>query len=621
MNTELELLRFSTTGSVDDGKSTLLGRLLYETRCIFEDQYSAIENASQKRGYQETDLSLLLDGLSSEREQGITIDVAYRYFHTHKRRFIVSDTPGHEQYTRNMVSGASNVDLAIILIDASRGMSTQSRRHGFILSLLQIPHVLVAINKMDAVDYDENVYRQLREDYLKFCEKLKIPDLQFIPVSALRGENITRRSEKMPWYRGSTLLHMLENTEVRNLKNLVDFRFPVQWVSQPNHSTRAYAGKVSSGHIRKGEEILILPSGQSTRVKEIFTFDGNQSEASVGEVVSIQTEDERDISRGDMLVRPQNMPLVTQDLDCMLCWLSESPLDLNKSYYLKQSTRSVRVQFKELNYHIDVNTLSRNEATTLKMNEIGRAQLVCHQAVIVDAFERNRATGSFVLIDEDTANTVAAGMVRGRSNQASKLPDFEPAHIYPESINPSRSAWEERNQHKSAVLWLTGLSGAGKSTVARALTHHLFEQQYQVINLDGDNIRKGLCHNLGFSADERKENIRRTAAAAELFFEQGNLVVCSFISPFQADRDAARALFPVGRFYEVFVDCPLEVCQARDPKGLYEKALSGEIKGFTGISSPYEAPTAPELHLRSDRLSVTECLESILNRLKNDGIL
>ena len=633
---EKELLRFSTTGSVDDGKSTLIGRLLFETRAIFEDQFAAIEKTSRRRGQGETDLSLLLDGLAAEREQGITIDVAWRYFATPKRRFVIADTPGHEQYTRNMITGASQAQLAIILIDARRGVQIQSKRHGFLLSLLQVPHLIVAVNKMDLVNYAEDVFQAIVAEYAGFSSKLEIRDISYLPVSALAGDNITRRSENMPWYQGPTLLHSLENVEIGADRNLIDFRFPVQYVLRPNQNFRGYAGKVASGLIRPGENVAVLPSGQTAHIEKIHSFDGELDQAAIGESVTLTLDRELDISRGDMLVRPHNLPLVGSALDAMLCWLDDSPLDPERTYLLKHGTRTVRAHLQTISYLIDVNTLARRPAESFALNEIGRVEIQTAQPLAFDPFRENPATGRFILIDPDHCRTVAAGMIRGPVRHLADViqtvdshgasppggqapagaPNISPIH---QVIAPRE--WEERNGHRGAVLWMTGLSGSGKSTIADLLVRRLFEQGRRVIGLDGDQLRHGLCSDLGFSPAERAENVRRAAEVARLFLDQGNLVVASFVSPYRSDRALVRERIPAQGFFEVFVDTPLEVCQARDPKGLYRKAAAGEIPGFTGLSAPYEPPQRPEIHLRTLELSVEQAVTELLTRLRASGIL
>jgi bifunctional enzyme CysN/CysC len=628
----VDLLRFTTAGSVDDGKSTLIGRLLYDSKAIFQDQLEAVERASLSRGDDEVDLALLMDGLRAEREQKITIDVAYRYFATPKRKFIIADTPGHIQYTRNMVTGASTAELAIILVDARKGILTQSKRHGFLATLLQIPHLVVAINKMDLIDYDQAIYNQIMADYQEFAAKLSVQDIIFIPISALRGDNVVDKSFNMPWYDGPTLLHHLEHVNVGASRNLVDFRFPVQTVIRPNQDFRGFAGRVASGRIAVGEEVVVLPSGLSSRVKSIVTYEGELAEAVHGDSVVLALADEIDISRGDMIVRTRNLPQKSNQLDAILCWMSETPLNRQGTYWLQHTSRLVKTFIAELNYKIDVDTMHRQATETLALNEIGRVQLTTTQPLFFDLYQLNRNTGSFILIDPFTNNTVAAGMIRGRSRQVSDLVEKEAtaevaadrkqsSNVSWQSLGVSRERRESLNGHKAAVLWFTGLSGSGKSTVAKKVEQVLFEQGSQTMFLDGDNMRHGLNGDLGFSEHDRKENIRRVAEVARLGFEHGNIVLCSFISPFQADRDFARSLLPEGRFFEVFVKCDLEVCKRRDPKGLYARALKGEIQNFTGISSPYEEPASPELVVETDLQSTEEIVEQILTALAAQGII
>lgn len=635
MPKEKTLLRFTTTGSVDDGKSTLIGRLLYETRSIYEDQYVAVEKTSRRKGLDEVDLALLLDGLSAEREQGITIDVAYRYFETPVRKFIIADTPGHIQYTRNMVTGASTAELAVILIDARNGILTQSKRHGFIVSLLHIPHLIVAVNKMDLVDYSESVYNEIVAQYQEFSEKLDIHDIIFIPVSALKGDNVVAKSAQMPWYHGSPLLHYLENLHVSADRNLIDFRFPVQVAVRPHLDFRGYAGKITSGTISPGEEIVVLPSGKSSKVKSISTYDGELSEAFAPQSVVLTLHDEIDISRGDMIVRKDNLPQVGNHLEAILCWMDEQALSKTTPYILKHTTRTVRAFIARILYKIDVNTLHRERGVeTFVLNDIGRVEIRMASPIFFDPYNVNHGTGSFILIDPLTNNTVAAGMIRGSVRKIDELVERAEGEIRKQKKSPHttwtgwnipRERREERYGHKGAVLWLTGYSGSGKSTIARDLEKELFAAGVQTMLLDGDSIRQGLCGDLGFSDRDRSENIRRVGEVAKLFFESGHVVICTFISPFEKDRSFVRSLFPEGRFFEVYVKCDLEVCKRRDPNGLYQKTLAGEIKDFTGISSPYEAPQHPEIILETDLHSVEESVVCIIDRLKlghiimNDG--
>lgn len=627
----MDLLRFTTAGSVDDGKSTLIGRMLYDSKAIFQDQMDAIEEVSKRRGDEGVDLALLTDGLRAEREQGITIDVAYRYFATPKRKFIIADTPGHIQYTRNMVTGASNAELAIILIDARKGVLTQSKRHAFIASLLQIPHILVAVNKMDLVDFDEKTYRDIVTEFTSFASKLSLQNTVFLPISALMGDNVVDESNNTPWYKGPTLMHHLENVSVGGSRNLVDFRFPVQMVLRPNQDFRGFAGQISSGSISPGEDVVILPSGLESKVKSVVTLEGELPEAAAGDSVTLTLEDEIDISRGDMIVRKNNLPYVANQLECILCWMNEQPLNPSSPYIMQHTTRQVRAFVSELNYRIDVDTLHRDpNAETLKLNEIGRVKMTTTQPLYFDPYRMNRSTGSFILIDPNTNVTVAAGMIRRRARDLDEYME-KPAEaivdrqrssdVVWESMGVTREMHERKNGHRAAVLWFTGLSGSGKSTVAKALEKRLFEMNVQTMMLDGDNVRHGLNGDLGFSDDDRKENIRRVGEVTNLFFENGNITLCTFISPFRADREMARSLIPQGRFFEIFVSCDIEICKKRDPKGLYAKVEAGEIENFTGISSPYEEPQNPEIVIETDVHSVEDTVNQIVQELMRRGLL
>ncbi|MFZ2961148.1 MAG: sulfate adenylyltransferase subunit CysN [Candidatus Ozemobacteraceae bacterium] len=655
---EKSLLRFTTTGSVDDGKSTLIGRLLYETKSIYEDQYAAIERTSQRKGFKDVELAYLLDGLAAEREQGITIDVAYRYFETPKRKFIIADTPGHLQYTRNMVTGASKADCAVILIDARNGVLTQSKRHGFLLSLLQIPHLIVAVNKMDLVDYAEDIYAGIVAAYQDYSQKLDIHDINFIPVSALKGDNIVEKSKNMPWYDGASLLHCLENVQVTADRNLVDFRFPVQYVMRPHQDFRGFAGKIVSGTITPGEEVIVLPSGNLAAVKSITTYDGDLAEAFAPHSVVLTLDTEIDVSRGDMIVRKKNLPQVETCLDAIICWLDETASSMTTAYIMKHTTRQVRAFIRKNVYKIDVDTLHRTQADTFLLNEIGRVEIDTASPIFFDPYRTNHATGSFILIDPLTNNTVAAGMIRNTArkipgeipgkitsevsgaisdNVSGKIPgkthDFhednvgigKPALKSPHTIwsgwNIPREFREKRNGHKAAVLWFTGYSGSGKSTIAGLLEKRLFDAGCQTMLLDGDNVRHGLCANLGFSEQDRHENIRRAGEVSRLFFEAGHIVLCAFISPYISDRQRVRGLFPETRFFEIHVKCDLEICIKRDPNGLYKKAISREIAEFTGISSPYEEPPTPEMILETNVRSPEQIVDLLVHRLKQDKIL
>ena len=627
---QIELLRFTTAGSVDDGKSTLIGRLLYDSKSIFEDQMDAVTEASRLRGDEEVDLALLTDGLRAEREQKITIDVAYRYFATPKRKFIIADTPGHIQYTRNMVTGASNAELAIILIDARNGVLTQSKRHGFLATLLRIPHLVVAVNKMDMVDYDQTIYNEIVQVYGDFARKLNAQDVTYIPVSALRGDNVVDKSENMPWYHGPTLLHHLEHVNVGASLNNVDFRYPVQYVIRPNQNFRGYAGQVASGRVAQGEEVVVLPSGLSSKVKAIVTAVGDLAEATVGDSVVLTLTDEIDISRGDMIVRKSNLPQKSNRIDAIICWMSEEPMRERGQYRVQHTTRLVNGFISELNYKIDVDTMHREPTDTLTLNEIGRVQLTTTQPLFYDRYQLNRMTGSFILIDPATNNTVAAGMIRGRSQDVEDLleGEVEAAPVRPKSSNVvweqegiSLADREARNGHKAAVLWFTGLSGSGKSTVAKKLEQRLFADNVRTMYLDGDNLRHGLNGDLGFSSADRQENIRRAGELAKLSYAHGEVTLACFISPFTADRRFARNLVPNGRFIEIYVKCDLDVVKRRDTKGLYAKAIAGELDNFTGISSPYEEPENAELVIETDIHTVDELVDQIILDLRRRGIL
>jgi bifunctional enzyme CysN/CysC len=623
---EMDLLRFSTAGSVDDGKSTLIGRLLYDTKSIFEDQLEAVERTSKQRGEGYVNLALLTDGLRAEREQNITIDVAYRYFATPKRKFIIADTPGHLQYTRNMVTGASTAELAIVLVDARKGVLTQSKRHGFIASLLRIPHVVVAVNKMDLVDYDEGTYNAIVDEYTRFAEKLDVQDLTFIPISALVGDNVVDKSERMSWYDGGTLLHHLETVKVGANRNLVDFRFPVQYVIRPHQDYRGFAGRVGSGTIQPGEEVLVLPSGHGSRVKTVDTADGSLEEAAAGDSIVVTLEDEIDVSRGDMLVRRRNLPTVASRFDAIVCWMDEKPMHETVPYVLLHTSRQVQAFVTELVYRIDVDTLHREEVTTLSLNDIGRVQITTSKPIFFDPYAQNHTTGSFILVDPYTHVTVAAGMIRGEVKQA-PLPEPRPtaAPVSPNAVwepwNVPREEREARQGHKAAVVWLTGLSGAGKSTIAREVERRLFEAGVRTMLLDGDQVRHGLCGDLGFSDADRTENVRRVGEVARLFFEAGHVVLCTFVSPFLADRARVRALLPEGRFVEVHVHADLDTVRRRDPKGLYARAERGEVRQLTGVDGRYEAPEGAELTLDTTAMTIEASVEAIIARLRAEGLI
>jgi bifunctional enzyme CysN/CysC len=624
---EMDLLRLTTAGSVDDGKSTLIGRLLYDTKSIFEDQLEAIRGASSRRGEEGINLALLTDGLRAEREQNITIDVAYRYFATPRRKFIIADTPGHVQYTRNMVTGASTAELAIVLVDARKGVLTQSRRHGFIASLLRIPHVVVAVNKMDLVDFSELRYLDIVEEYTRFAEKLGITDLTFVPISALDGDNVVERGERLGWYQGATLLHHLETVNVGADRNLIDFRFPVQYVIRPHQDFRGFAGRVASGTVSPGEEVLVLPARRTTRVRSVETMDGPQAEAAEGESVVLTLEDEVDVSRGEMIVRRNNVPTVGSRLDAMLCWMGEEPMNPGTPYVVQHTTRSASAFVSRVVYRIDVDTLHREEAAALELNDIARVEVTTSAPLFFDPYQINRATGSFILVDPFTHATVGAGMIRGAVQAEDAAPGAQaqaspatPGAVW-EDWNLGREEREARNGHRAAVVWLTGLSGSGKSTIARAVERRLFEAGCQTMLLDGDQLRHGLNGDLGFSPADRAENVRRAGQVARLFFEQGSVVLCTFVSPYRADRERVRGLLPEGRFVEVHVECGVDELRRRDTKGLYAGAEQGSVGGLTGVSAPYEAPESPELRLDTERMGVHEAVDAVLARLRAAGLV
>ncbi|MCE9616299.1 MAG: sulfate adenylyltransferase subunit CysN [Lentisphaerae bacterium] len=622
-----DLLRFLTAGSVDDGKSTLIGRLLYDTKMIYEDQLAAVIRDSAVHGTTDTDFdpALLTDGLKAEREQGITIDVAYRYFSTDKRKFIIADTPGHEQYTRNMVTGASTCDLSIILIDARHGVLEQTRRHSFIASLLGIRHIVVCVNKMDLVDYSQDVFERIRRDYEDFAAKLHVSDMYFLPISALRGDNVVDASVNMPWFKGAPLLAHLESVPVSGDRNLIDMRFPVQHVLRPNLNFRGYAGTLASGVIRKGDDVLILPSRRTSKVKSIVTFDGELAEAFAPMAITVTLEDERDISRGDMLAHVNNVPHFGHDFEAILVWLNEEPLKVNHEYLIKCATNLVPGFISDVRYRFDINTLHRQDAETLSVNAIGRVAVSVTRPIAHDSYAQNRGTGAFIVIDRVTNGTVGAGMILERDRTVTprktiaNKPVSDNIRREVSLVQPDDRA-RLLNQ-EPATLWLTGLSGSGKSTIAKQLESRLYARGQACFILDGDNVRQGLNRDLGFSAEDRAENIRRIAEVARLFNDAGLIVITSFISPYRADRQSARDIIGESRFMEIYVDTPLGICEQRDPKGLYKKARAGEIERFTGISAPYEPPQAPALTLPTASDSLETCTDRIMALLEDRGIL
>ncbi|MGN2639663.1 adenylyl-sulfate kinase [Nocardia takedensis] len=588
------LLRLATAGSVDDGKSTLIGRLLYDSKTIFTDQLAAVERTSRERGDEYPDLALLTDGLRAEREQGITIDVAHRYFATPRRKFIIADTPGHIQYTRNMVTGASTADVALVLVDARKGVVEQTRRHAFLASLLGIGHLVLCVNKMDLVGWSQERFEEIRAEFTGFATKLDVADLAFIPVSALHGDNVVHRGASAPWYEGTPLLHHLEQVHIASDRNLIDARLPVQYVTRRHaEDFRGYAGTVAGGIFKPGDEVAVLPSGLTTTVTAIWGPGGTPlSEAFPPQAVTVQLADELDISRGDLLCRPANRPQVGRDIDAMVCWFAEdAALAPGATYTVRHTTRAVTAEIRSLDYRLDVNTLHRDEdARELALNEIGRVQLRTRAPLLFDPYRRNRGTGSFLLVDEATGNTVGAGMITG--------PTLPSARV----VWHSTAVGREERATRGLTVWLTGLSGSGKSTVAVELERRLVAGGRPAFLLDGDNLRHGLNADLGFSDADRAENVRRVGEVAKLFAEAGVVAVVSLISPFREDRDRVREAHRAAGlpFVEVFVDTPLDLCESRDPKGMYAKARAGEIKGFTGIDAPYEKPVDPELTLRPE---------------------
>ncbi len=617
-----ELLRFITCGSVDDGKSTLIGRLLYDSKMIYEDQLAKLEQDSIRHGTTggDFDPALLTDGLKEEREQGITIDVAYRYFSTTKRKFIIADTPGHVQYTRNMATGASTADLAIILVDARHGVLTQTRRHSFIVSLLGIKHVLVAVNKMDLLDYKQEVFEQIRSDYIDFATRLDIPDLHFIPLSALRGDNVVEASENMKWYQGPTVMSFLESVYIGSDRNLEDFRFPVQYVNRPHLNFRGYCGTVASGIIRVGEPVMALPSRKSSRVRKIVTFDGDVEEAFAPQSVTLQLEDEIDISRGDMLVRPGNVPRMADRFEAMVIWMAEQPLVPGKQYLFKQTTKSAAGSISTLRYQVDVNTLHRHDSPTLQLNEIGRCQISLNQPLAFDGYRRNRQTGAFIIIDRLTNGTVGAGMILDRATEEEGRPawDEEP-HTESRPSQFSQVMGEERQARygqRPVTILLTGLTGSGKSTLAYALERRLFDEGRASVILDGERLRHGISKDLGFSQDDRSESLRRGAEIARLMNDAGMICVAAFVAPLADIRERARQVVGPDRFLVVHLQAPDEVRRQRDAAGHYAQADRGDIANFPGVSAPYEIPESPDLRLATDKLNVEECVDAIWRMLE-----
>ncbi len=610
-----DLLRFLTCGSVDDGKSTLIGRLLHDSKLIFEDQLStlAIDSARHGTTGDDIDFALLVDGLEAEREQGITIDVAYRFFTTPRRSFIVADTPGHEQYTRNMATGASKADLAIILIDARKGVLSQTRRHSLICSLLGLRHLVVAVNKIDLISYRQDLFDEIVAEYKAFAAQLGFSSIEAIPISARYGDNITVPSDKTPWYDGPALLDYLETIDVESENADKPFRFPVQWVNRPNLDFRGYAGTVMSGTIEAGDAIVVSGSGQSSTVKEILTYEGPQTSAQAGDAITITLADNIDIARGDLLVRPISRPEVSDQFAAHIIWMGDKALMPGRSYLARIGTRTTPISVTGIKYKIDVNTREHLAAHTLGLNDIALCNLATAAPVSFDPYSQNRATGSFILIDRFTNHTVGAGMIVFGLRRGTNI------HWQPLLIGKAERA--AIKHQRPVIVWFTGLSGAGKSAVANIVEQRLHAGGHHTMLLDGDNVRHGLNRDLGFVEADRVENIRRAGEVAKLMVEAGLIVMCSFISPYRAERDMVRDLVGDGEFIEVFVDTPIEECMRRDPKGLYAKAQAGTIKNFTGFDAPYEAPEKPEIHLTTIGRQPEQLAEQVIKALSERGIL
>jgi bifunctional enzyme CysN/CysC len=609
------LLRFLTCGSVDDGKSTLIGHLLYNADVVMGDQLEALKAESRRFGTtgDEIDFSLLLDGLEDERQQRITIDVAYRYFSTPRRSFIVADSPGHEQYTRNMATGASSADLAVLLVDARKGVLPQTRRHSQICSLFGIRHVVLAVNKLDLVGFDRDVFDKIATDYAQFAADLGFASLVMIPLSARHGDNLTERSPRTPWYQGPSLLEHLETIEIGEDTAGQKFRFPVQWVNRPNQQFRGFSGTVASGEVAPGDPIQVMGSSRASRIKEIVTFDGKLARASAGDAVTLTLEDEIDISRGDMLVHPQAPSEFADQFAAHLVWMKEDPLVPGRSYWLKSGTRMVSASVTTLKHRIDINTGGHEAARTLGLNEIGYCNIATSTPLAFDSYKTSRATGGFILIDRMTQETAAAGVIDFALRRATNI------HWQELAVGPTQRA--ELNGHLPAILWFTGLSGAGKSTIANRLEQKLLAIGVHTMLLDGDNIRHGLNRDLGFTDADRVENIRRVGEVAKLMGDAGLIVVCAFISPFRADRQMAREIAGSHVFVEVFIDTPIGECIRRDPKGLYAKAQAGAIPNFTGIDSAYEPPENPEIRLETIDADPDALADRILTELRRRAVL
>ncbi|MFI4970096.1 MAG: sulfate adenylyltransferase subunit CysN [Lysobacterales bacterium] len=609
------LLRFITCGSVDDGKSTLIGRLLYETQTLLEDQLSTLDADSKRFGTQgsELDFALLLDGLGAEREQGITIDVAYRFFSTARRKFIVADTPGHEQYTRNMVTGASTADLAVILVDARKGVLSQTRRHSYLVSLLGIRHVVLAVNKLDLRDYSRDAFEAIDRDYRAFAAKLDIAQVQSIPLSALRGDNVTEPSPNMPWYTGPNLLQHLEEVQIDAAPGAGPLRMPVQWVNRPDSAFRGYSGRLLGGRVRPGDAVRVLPSGRQSTVARVVTFDGDLAEAQRGQSVTLTLDQEIDISRGDVICAAGDPASVADQFEATVVWMADAPMLPGRHYLVKLGATTLGAAFGQPKYVVDVNSLDHLAAKTLELNEIGVCNLTLDRAVAFDAYADNRDMGGCIVIDRLTNQTVGAGLLHFALRRSQ--------NIHWQAVEVDKQARIRQNGHKPCVLWLTGLSGSGKSTIANIVERQLHARGARTYLLDGDNVRHGLSKDLGFTDADRVENIRRIGEIARLMVDAGLIVITAFISPFRSERRLARSMVADGEFIEIFVDTPLAVLEQRDPKGLYRKARRGELSNFTGIDSPYEIPESPELHVETMQSTPEDAATTIVEYLARNGVL
>ena len=609
-----DLLRFITCGSVDDGKSTLIGRLLYDCKMIADDHLDVLSRESKTIGTQKGDLdfALLVDGLAAEREQGITIDVAYRYFSTRKRSFIIADTPGHEQYTRNMITGASSADLAVILVDARKGILPQTRRHSFIVALMGVRHVVLAVNKMDLVGHDRAVFDRICDEYHPFARELGITNVVAIPVSALSGANVASRAADMAWYAGPALIEHLETVEVARDLRKKPFRVCVQWISRPDSEFRGYAGLIASGETRVGDPVLAAPSGKDARISRILVSGVESPQAVAGQSVIFTLDREIDVARGDVLCSPSHPPGVADQFNATIIWMGDDALFQGRPYLIKVGAKTLPGTITDVRHKVDVTTLEHLAAKTVGLNEIARVNIQLAQAIAFDPYEQNRDTGGFIIIDRATNATIGAGLIHFALHRSQSLQW--------QNIDVDKPSRARLKGHKPCVLWLTGLSGAGKSTIANAIEKKLFAAGRHTYLLDGDNMRHGLNRDLGFTEADRVENVRRVAEVSKLMVDAGLIVLVSFISPFRAERNFARSLFQPGEFLEVYVDTPLAIAEKRDPKGLYARARRGEIANFTGISSPYEPPLRPDLHIDTTRLSADEAADLLLRRLEENGI-